>query len=78
VIWHLKNTREKTLVHKCWYLQEIWSLLETAVQNTAADKQSNCVQHALQKEDLLWELDGAADNTTQQEFVYVNLFMTSG
>jgi hypothetical protein len=62
VIWHLKKTRKKISVYKRWYTQEIRPLLETAVKNTVADKWSNCVQHAMQEEDLLWELDSAADN----------------
>jgi len=43
-------------------LQEIRSLLETAVLNVVAEKWPHCVQHAVRDDDLLWELDGPNDN----------------
>jgi hypothetical protein len=47
-------------------LQEIRSLLETAVQNVVAEKWPHCVQHAVRDDDLLWELDGPNDNGVQR------------
>jgi hypothetical protein len=38
-------------------LQEIRSLLETAVQNVVAEKWPHCVQRAVRDDDLLWELE---------------------
>jgi hypothetical protein len=47
-------------------LQEILSLLETAVLNVVAEKWPHCVQHAVRDDDLLWELDGPNDNGVQR------------
>ena len=47
-------------------LQEILSLLETAVLNVVAEKWPHCVQCAVRDDDLLWELDGPNDNGVQR------------
>ena len=47
-------------------LQEILSLLETAVLNVVAEKWPHCVQRSVRGDDLLWELDGPNDNGVQR------------
>jgi hypothetical protein len=46
-------------------LQEVRSLLETALQNVVAGKRPDCVQRAVREGDLRWELDVATDNDVQ-------------
>lgn len=43
-------------------VREIRCLVETAVQNTVAEKWPHCVQRAVRGGDLLWELDGPTDS----------------